>query len=70
MAIEICIAQFFGGLKMTLLTMTFCIMTILITINTGDINYNEITYNRFILQITLLLTVNKNICVKLNLLIL
>ncbi len=50
-----------------LLITTLLIMTIVITLNMGYIAYNDITYNWFCLQMTLLITVNKNIYVMPNL---
>jgi hypothetical protein len=57
-------------LTMTLLIMTLLIMTILKKIKAGYITYNDITYNWFYLKKTLLITVNKNICVMSHLLML
>ncbi len=42
-------------------------MTIVITLNMCDITYNDIAYNWFCLQMTLHITVNKNIYVMPNL---
>ncbi len=50
--------------------MILLIMTKLTTMNTNDFTYTDTTYNLFYLQLSLIITVNKNMYVMSHLLML
>jgi hypothetical protein len=55
-------------LKITLLILILLIISMLITLDTDSITDNDVTYNLFYISMTLLITVNKNILVMSQLL--